>query len=298
MKNLSLTVIIPTYNRKDILRKCLNALFDQTYPQSDYEVIIVDDGSTDGTEEIVKFLINSSPCILGYFKQKHKGPAAARNLAIKNTRGRIILFLDDDSIAIPALLKEHMTWHKRYFQENIAILGYATWSHELKCTPLMKWLDKGGPQFHYWKIEGKKTVDYKYFYTCNVSLKTDFLRNNGLFFDEHFQCAAYEDIELGHRLEKNGMVLKYSKKAKVYHYHYTSLRDACKRMIKVGEASQIYQHKLDSKSSKYSENQNSLRNSSTNLLKYLLRKAKFVIYYLLAKHYEKRKIKSHIFEYI
>ena len=193
MKDLSLTVVIPTYNRKNILKKCLNALFDQTYPQSDYEVIVVDDGSTDGTEEIVKFLINNSPCILRYFKQEHKGPAAARNLGIKNANGKIILFIGDDIIATPNLIVEHMKRHLTNPEVNIAILGYVTWSPELRITPFMRWLENGGPQFSYHELKDKEALGHGYFYTCNISLKRHFLLTHGLF-DERCKYAAYEDL--------------------------------------------------------------------------------------------------------
>ena len=239
MKDLSLTVIIPSYNRKDILKKCLNALFDQTYPRSDYEIIVVDDGSTDGTEEIVKFLINRSPCILQYFKQENKGPAVARNLAIKNANARIVLFIGDDIIATPGLVTEHMKWHSRNPEENVAILGYVTWSPELRITPFMKWLENGGPQFCFHGLEGKETASYKQFYTSNISLKRHFLLRNGLF-DEDFKYAAYEDVELAYRLKTIGLKIEYNPRAIGFHYHPTSIADACKRMRKAGESGAIF----------------------------------------------------------
>ena len=173
--DLSLTVVIPTYNRKNILRKCLNALFNQSYPSSNYEIVVIDDGSNDGTEELVKSMKNSSPCALHYFKQKHKGPAAGRNVGIKNAEGRIILFIGDDIIAAPNLLEEHIKWHNKYPDDNVAVLGYVTWSPEIEITPFMRWLENGGPQFHFWQIKDKIDVDTsKYFYTSNISVKRKF----------------------------------------------------------------------------------------------------------------------------
>lgn len=291
MKNLFLSVIIPTFNRKNLLRKCLNALFSQVYPKSDYEVIIIDDGSTDDTEELVKSLLNNSPCILRYFKQENKGPAAARNVGIKNAKGEIILFIGDDIIATPTLLEEHFKWHQQYPDDKVAVLGYVTWSPEIEVTPFMKWLENEGLQFSYYKIMDKIELDpdslYNYFYTSNISLKRNFLINGGLF-DEIFPYAAYEDIELGYRLQQKGLKLFFNKFATGYHHHFMSLEDACRRMIKVGESYLILLKKLG-------KEQNV---SSKSPLRKILSRLKFIFYYFLAKFYEQRAVKRNIFKYV
>ena len=243
MKDLSLTVIIPTYNRKDILKKCLNALFNQTYPQSDYEIIVVDDGSTDGTERLVKCLLNDSPCVVRYFKQENKGPAAARNSGIKNVSAKIVLFIGDDIVATSNLIAEHMKWHLRNSEENVAVLGYVTWSPELRITPFMRWLENGGPQFYYHELEGKETASYKQFYTSNISLKRHFLLRNGLF-DEAFKYAAYEDTELGYRLARKGLKILYNEKATGYHLHRVNFKTFCKRQKLAGRSVVIFNKQL------------------------------------------------------
>lgn len=297
MENLSLSVIITTYNRKEILKKCLNALFNQTYDQAQYEIIVIDDGSTDGTEELVKSMAKESPWVLRYFKQEKKGPAAARNVGIKNANGKIALFIGDDIVAAPTLLEEHSKWHGQYSDNNVAVLGYLTWSPEIEITPFMRWLENGGPQFHFWQIKDKIEVDpQSYFYTSNISLKREFLLKNNGFFDENFLYAAYEDIELGYRLKRKGLILKYNKDAIAYHHHYTSLRSACRRMIKVGESRGRFKKKLE-------ENQNSFL-SDNSLLRKILNREKSIARYLraklcypIAKFYEKRAIKGKIFGY-
>lgn len=286
---MKLTVIVPTYNRKNILKKCLDALFTQSYSQSDYEIIVIDDGSTDGTGELVNSLINGSPCPLRYFKQENRGPAAARNVGIKNVNGEVILFLGDDIIATSTLLVEHAKWHGQFPDDNVAVLGYVTWSSEIEITPFMRWLDNGGPQFHFWQIKDKVEVDtQKYFYTSNTSVKRKFFLENSEFFDEEFPYAAYEDIELGYRLKKRGMILKYNKEAVGYHYHYSSLVDVCQRMIKAGESSQILAKKIGREQKYYSK----------SVFREILSKFKFITYYLLAKFYEKKAIKENIFKYV
>lgn len=243
MNNLRLSIIIPTYNRKDILKKCLTTIFNQTYPQNMYEIIVVDDGSTDGTEEMLKTMINDAPCNLRYFRQENKGPAAARNVGIRNANGKIVLFIGDDIIITPSLLEEHLKWHKEHTEDNIAVLGYITWSPEIEITPFMDWLENGGPQFHFWQIKDKVEVDaWRYFYTSNISLKKTFLLKNGLF-DEDFKYAAYEDIELGSRLQKRGMLIRYNKNAIGYHYHPFNLNKYCNRMLYLGSSAVILSNK-------------------------------------------------------
>lgn len=284
---MDITIIIPTYNRKDILRKCLKAIYMQTYPRSNFEIIVIDDGSTDGTEKAVKEIITNSPVVLRYFKQDNKGPAAARNVGIKNALSDKVLFIGDDIIATETLIEEHMKWHTSNPDNNIAILGFVTWSPEIKVTPFMYWLENGGPQFSYYKYQHSKEVSWKDFFTCNISLKKRFLIENGLF-NEGFKYAAYEDSELGYRLNKKGLKLIFNKSAAAYHYHYTSLDDACKRMTKIGESSYIFFEKIGLKP----------KPTLSSPVRRNLNKAKFIIYYLVAKFYEKRRVKEKIFLYL
>lgn len=292
---MQLSVIIPTYNRKNVLIKCLNALFNQTYPQSNYEIIVIDDGSTDGTEKMIKTMIDGAPCALRYFKQENKGPAAARNVGIRNANGKIVLFVGDDIIVTPSLLEEHLKWHGQYPDNNVAVLGYVTWSPEIEITPFMKWLENGGPQFHFWQIKDKIEVDaHNYFYTCNLSLKRKFILENGLF-DTEFSYAAFEDIELGYRLKNKGLKMKYNKDAVGYHYHYTSLASACERMKRVRESSIIYHSKISGIDKKNSPRKSSL--AKELIIKILYPIAGFILK-IIAVIFEKKKILPKVYSFV
>ena len=94
---MEISIVIPTYNRKDQLRQCLESCFAQDYPQDDFEVIVVDDASSDGTKDMLRELSQQSPN-LRYFFQRHKGPAAARNLGLKQSRAEVVGFTDSDCI--------------------------------------------------------------------------------------------------------------------------------------------------------------------------------------------------------
>ena len=102
------SVVLATYNRKELLKECLESLFNQTYPKDRYEIIVVNDGSTDGTEEVLKEYAKKAPCIFKCFSQENKGVAAAMNLGIKNAEGDIVCFTADDCIADEKLSLIHI----------------------------------------------------------------------------------------------------------------------------------------------------------------------------------------------
>lgn len=237
-----ITVIIPTFNRYEVLLKCLRALREQTTPPSSYEVVVVDDGSTDSTPERTAVFSKGSDSNLRFFRQFHKGPAAARNLGIREARSELILFIGDDIIATSTLLAEHLAWHEKYPKENVAVLGHATWSPEIEVTAFMHWLENGGPQFKFSSIDNPHNVSWRHLITANISFKRKFLLENGLF-DEDFSYAAFEDIELGHRLCNRGLRIVYNRHAVGYHNHPTSLDDAMGRMQRVAESRRLYWQK-------------------------------------------------------
>lgn len=289
MDNLLISIVIPTYNRKEVLEKCLRSLDDQEFRRADYEIIVVDDGSNDGTVILLDKLSKGLDAALRYFRQENKGPASARNLGIKNAKGSIILFLGDDIIAAPGLLKEHYSWHIKYPQDNCAVLGHISWSKEIKISPFMRWLENGGPQFAYGRIKDKTEADAEgFFYSSNISLKKQFLLSNGVFFDEAFLKAAYEDLELGSRLKKSGLILKYNSNALAYHEHYTSLSAACRRMEIVGQYSRLFCEKTG----------RNPKDFARPLWREAVSRLKFGVYYLRAKYYENRSIREDIFKYV
>lgn len=289
MDNFLISIVIPTYNRKEVLEKCLRSLGNQDFRRADYEIIIIDDGSSDGTGILLDKLSKGLDVALRYFRQENKGPASARNIGIKNAKGPIILFLGDDIIARRDLLKEHYRWHVKYPQDNCAVLGHISWSKEIKVSPFMRWLENGGPQFAYGQIKDTIEVDAEgFFYSSNISLKKQFLFSNNAFFDEAFLKAAYEDIELGCRLKKTGLILKYNSNALAYHEHYTPLSAACRRMEMVGQYSRLFCEKTGRKPKDYTR----------PLWLEAASRLKFGVYYLMAKYYENRSIREDIFKYV
>lgn len=246
---MQISVIIPTYNRASILKKCLNALSDQTFGKENFEAIVADDGSSDQTSEIVKEFRTRIPNLI-YLKQKKQGQGIARNSGIKHASGKIVILIGDDILVTPNFLVEHLKAHQDHPEENAAVLGLIKWHPELLITPFMKWLTNsssilgkyGGHQFGYEKLQGKKTADYNFFYTSNLSLKKSLLQKYP--FDPEFKKYGWEDIELGYRLTKEaGLKLYYHPQALAYHYHQMEEKNLVPRMRMIGQSAWIIQRK-------------------------------------------------------
>ena len=109
-KNPTVSVIIPTYNRAHLVGRAIQSVLNQTY--QDFEVIVVDDGSTDNTEEIIKEFQKKDERIKYIKHEKNKGGSAARNTGIKAARGAYIAFLDSDDEWLPEKLKKQMKFFK------------------------------------------------------------------------------------------------------------------------------------------------------------------------------------------
>ena len=226
----SLSVVIPTYNRSNTLQKALSAYLDQTAIQSITEILVVDDGSTDSTGALVELMSKKSIVPVRYIRQENKGPAAARNVGIREAAGELVLFTDDDIIPECTLVAEHLDWHNKFPELSSAVLGFVTWAQEVNPTPFMKWYGSAGPLFSYANFAGRTELEYTDLYTCNVSLKVEFLRKNGTF-DEAFKSAAYEDTELAYRLAKAGLRVFYNPQAIGYHHQFFLFSDACRKAI-------------------------------------------------------------------
>ncbi len=238
-----LTVIIPTFNRSSCLEICLNRLFSQNLSKESYEIIVVNDGSRDETESVLKKFENKGNFFHLY--QKNSGQGNARNLAIKHAKGQIILFIGDDIYAEDDFLKNHVDFHMENPASNFACLGRIEWFPENQISPFMKWLTNGGPQFAYNKLKDSEDATFWYFYTSNISVKKELLDSEQ--FDPDFKSYGWEDIELAYRL-KNKFKLKiiYKKNILAYHDHEIQENSLKNKMIAIGKTAKIFEKKAPS----------------------------------------------------
>jgi glycosyltransferase involved in cell wall biosynthesis len=232
--SVDISVLIPTYNRKDTLLECLKLYGRQSFPRDRFEIVVIDDGSTDGTGDAVSSWRPYAPYPLIYARKENAGPAAARNFGIGKASGKIVFITGDDILPDAGLLAEHWKWHDtEYPLKNVGILGHVTWAPEPPPSPFMLWLEQG-TQFAYHRIRHGEKLDWRYLYTCNISMKLEFLEQTGEILDERFPYAAYEDIEWGFRLAKKGFALMYNRNAAAFHHHFTTLESSFGRIEKVG----------------------------------------------------------------
>jgi glycosyltransferase involved in cell wall biosynthesis len=238
----TISVIIPTYNRKETLLRCLQHYELQSFPLDRFEIIVVDDGSTDGTWEMLNEFQGKLKCRLSCHRKENGGPGPARNLGIRNAAGEVLLIIGDDIFPDVNLLSEHFAWHsERYPDDNAGGLGFVTWDENPPASPFMIWLERGY-QNAYHLIHHQEEVHWRFSYTGNISLKRAFLEGTREWFDERRLSYGYEDIEWGYRLQKKGFRLFYNENAIGYHHHWQTMEHSLKRAQQLGRSAKLLQN--------------------------------------------------------
>ncbi len=237
---MDFSVVIPTYNRSRILVKTLDALLHQEPGDQDppsYEIVVVDDGSTDETANRVKDLQSRVGGQLIYFRQPNRKQGAARNLGAREAHGDFLVFLGDDTIPHPGFLSQHAAGRQKRGEwrcdSRLVVIGHTLWAEHLSATRFMRYIGEQGWQFGFSLIADPENVPFNFFYSSNLSIGRRFFLESGGF-DEDFQQYGWEDIELSLRLRENGMQLVYEPGAVAWHDHPTSLRSFIERQKKVG----------------------------------------------------------------
>ena len=204
------SVVIPTYNRKPILEKCLRALENQQLTDakvSGYEIVLVDDGSTDGTLEWLAERADQFPHLRS-LSQDRQGPAAARNLGVEAAKGDRIIFIDSDLVVTEHFLQAHadalVEGEKKIGSDRLFTYGW-----------VINTCNFDRPTSEPYKITDFSAA---YFATGNVAIARKWLEKAGLF-DTCFQLYGWEDLELGIRLKKLGLKLIKCPDAVGYHWH-------------------------------------------------------------------------------
>ena len=226
---LDISVVVPTYNRIEELRRVLPTLLAQDLGADRYEVLVCDSNSNDGTAEYMAAMRAQHPN-LWHVAGAYSGRAMARNAGIAQARGQVVLFNDSDILASPDLLSQHWRHHER--QRDIAVVGL-----EVQVKSLEDYADKRDHPEKRGALHppGRKRLSWLYFLTGNASARRDDLLRVGCF-DESFTGYGHEDLELGYRLQKAGVTILYEPRAVNYHWQDVAHEDQVEKMKLAGRS--------------------------------------------------------------
>lgn len=226
------SVVIPTFNRWAILQETLAALARQTHPAA--EVIVVDDGSTDGTSDGLPRWAEAhrGELPITTLRQSNSGPGRARNLGVAHATGDLVVFIGDDTIPEPDFLAEHVRAH-RCRPDPVAVVGFTDWDRDrMSVTRLLELVNTEGHQFGYGLLADGEEAPFTCFYTSNISVPREVLGPEP--FHPAFVEVNWEDTELGYRLNLAGVAVVYHPAARTLHYHPLDARAFVRRQRRVG----------------------------------------------------------------
>src|SRR5262245_22064792 len=224
------SVVIPTHNRARLLDRVLESFARQTADRSAFEVVVVDDGSTDGTEAVCNAYRQRLDT--RYVPIEWAGTGAAKNAGIAAARAPLIVFADDDDLANPELVAQHIRAHAAHPEREIAVLGYTTWDPALPVTELMHFVTEvGGILFSYPRLRQGDALDWHHFWSGRVSVQRELLLESGDF-DTHM--PALEDVELGYRLSTLGLRIVFNRGAVNYMLRPFDFDSFCRRCERTG----------------------------------------------------------------
>jgi glycosyltransferase involved in cell wall biosynthesis len=203
----ALTVVIPTFNRTARLKATLRALIDQSLDKKLFEIVIVDDGSDDGTREMVADFSKQVEHYIRYYWQENQRAGSARNLGILEAKSPLILLMDDDIILNRDHLTLHFGLHMKYAEPEVAVRGRVTVGS--RGIDLLRWDESDFSPIG--SLSNREMIiSPGYFVTAAVSLKREFLMKAGLFTPG---LPFEEDTDLSLRMRDFGLKLIYCREA-------------------------------------------------------------------------------------
>lgn len=203
--SIAATIQLCTYNRARLLERVLQACFEQHVPSGTYEVVLVDDGSTDDTARIIAEAQARAPVPFVAITQANAGLARGRNVGIAASHGERIIFIDDDVLPMPNFVEEHL---RAAHNRDVVVRGAVIEVESFERLPAPFW--------------SLRNYSANWFWTSNVSAPRSRLDRVRLreseWFDETFSEYGWEDIELGLRLRELGTRAVFNKRAVAFHY--------------------------------------------------------------------------------
>ncbi|MEM1451049.1 MAG: glycosyltransferase [Planctomycetota bacterium] len=227
-----LTVLICTYDRLETLKRCL-ASFEEQSAAGRYEIVVVNDGSSDGTREWLDGREHAAP--IRVVHQENGGLSAARNAGLDVARGTYVLLVNDDTIADPDLVTEHLAAHAEHGPDR-AVLGTFEQPRAALDNALMRTLEESFLVFCYAGLDPSRLHDWTRFWTCNVSVSRQAIEDVGRF-DVAFRHYGCEDTDLAYRLETlRDVRVVFHPAARAEHEHILTFEDLRRRNRTVASA--------------------------------------------------------------
>ncbi len=229
---MKLSIIVATYNRKHQLKELFESFKHQTLPPDRFEIVVVDDGSTDGTDQFIDEVGSRVPFGIQYHYQQNKGPGYARTLGMEQAGGDVFIFIDSDCIAPPHYLQTIAdAFHNRYIDAfggpDRSAEAFSPWDKAVNYV-MTSFLTTGGLR----GSSGKKLARY-YPRSFNMGLRREVFEKIGGFGSIYHYG---EDIEFSHRIINSGARVEYIDDAFVYHKRRSSPRSFMKQVFKMGKA--------------------------------------------------------------
>lgn len=218
MPGVDISIIVPTHQRGALLERVLSSLREQTLPKDRYEVIVIVDGSTDGTYEMVQRMAPGWNLRAVY--QDQSGPSAARNHGARLATGSVLLFLDDDMLSVPGLLERHLAVHES--DSSAVVLGQYLPAEDSNARGQGGWnaWEARVLQSHYEAmVQRRRPPAGRRLYSGNFSVRRTLFESVGGF-NEHLKRG--EDVELGLRLEDAGGTFHFAPEAGSVHCGFRS----------------------------------------------------------------------------
>jgi glycosyltransferase involved in cell wall biosynthesis len=230
--DLRLSVVMATYNRAETIRETLRHLADQSLDPTQYEVIVIDDGSPDHTRVVVDEWMDRAPFKLTYLHHANRGPGYTENRGLEAARAPVVLLMADDIFMAHDTLAAHLAMHDANPEPEVAVLGRVEQSPTLDGNLFLRTWDP----FRFTAFAGQTELPYYRFWACNISVKRDFVMRYGPFREQRGRAgaAAHEDPELGYRLSRGGLRILYAPAALGHHHHIVTFEQACKRAYMQG----------------------------------------------------------------
>jgi glycosyltransferase involved in cell wall biosynthesis len=224
-----ISVVVPTFNRLNTLREVLPTLLRQTLSPDAYEIVIADSRSTDGTAQYVADLAARHGEQIRYLPGAYGGRGAARNAGIAAAGAPVVLFTDADILASEDLLERHARGHAAA-TERVAIVGCELQVRTFADYERQRDHPQSRAPLH---PATRRRLSWLYFLTGNASVRREDLLRVGCF-DDQFTGYGHEDLELGYRLQKDGVEILYDAQAINYHWHPVGFAEQTGRMELAG----------------------------------------------------------------